>query len=155
MTRTIDAVLTTEGAKFSVVKFKDGTEAVVPIDKEFLLPLEGGQEGWAGTEPRTSKGQAFDLLTYWGPDPRIAAQAPLQEKPAPRETPAKAPVRPVQRLDNRELSIMAQVALKEACETARAKGALSKDGFETDAATVGRAVRLFKGILKMIGEAQP
>ena len=159
LTRTIGHVYTNPSSGWHKVMFADGGEVMAPPDHEFTLPLEVGQEGIAGTKPQTTNGRAWDMLTEWrehtASDVSVAAQAPLPPEAAKPKAANKAPVRPAVRFDNRELSIMAQVALKEACETARAQGAMSKDGFEKTGVTVTRAKALFNGMLKMIAEAQP
>lgn len=159
--RLIDTVLPLSGGKFLTVKFADGCEAVAPADKQFPAPLEAGVEAWAASEQRESKGRDFDYLTFWGPKEaydvqnaspvqlQIAAQAPLEPKPPikPSETKKVA-------FDTRELSIMAQVALKEACEVARVKGAMSKSGPETSKVTVKRMKDYLNGMIEAVREAQ-
>lgn len=162
--RLIDTVLPLSGGKFLTVKFADGCEVVAPADKVFLAPLEAGVEAWVASEQRESKGRDFDYLTFWGPKEaygvqnaspvqlQIAAQAPLMANEADKAV--RPPIRPSEvkkvKFDTRELSIMAQVALKEACQAGNARGAMSKDGFETTGVTVTRMKAYLKGMVEAV-----
>ena len=167
MTRCIDSALTTKGGNFINVKFADGTECVAPVEREYAAPIESGVEAFAVAEQRESGGRQFELLVFWGPkhvwemqnaapnpesriaqnEAAVAAQAPLvpKRKPEPKVYP----------FDLRELSIMAQVAMKEAVPYAAQKVAMGKSkNLDTPAQIVKTARTLLKGMLDMALDAR-
>lgn len=150
LTRTIDAVFVQKNG-WASVKFGDGTEALAAPDADFPLPLEEGTEGVAVTDEKETGGRVWTHLTGWhsadiADIPAVKSQAPAQEKPA------KAAVRPAVRFEPRDLSIMAQVALKAAVEARNATGQMNPKGFETNAATVKRAKDYLRGMLEAVNE---
>lgn len=154
MTRTIGAVFQKAGHR--LVKFTDGTECVARDSDPFVAPLEVGVEAECMTEERKSGGRAYDLLVFWGtaepPSPMgaaVAAQAPLKPKAEPKpETNGKPSVR----IDPRDRSIIAQVALKEAREYAANRAALgASKSMDSDAQVVRRAKAWNKALLEMVG----
>lgn len=159
MQKLIEAVLPMSGGNFYSVKFADGTDCIAPADKEYNAPLDSGVEAWMVVEQRESKGREFELLTFWGPKEAyemqnakpvnlsVAAQEPLTIKEPPPK-PKRMYVA------ERELSIMTQVAFKEACEVARVKGAMSKSGVETPAKTIKRMREYLEGMLDVMTEVQ-
>lgn len=174
--KTIAAVFPKPSGKAIDVKFADGTEALAMPDTEYHLPLEDGFEGLAVIETRTSKqtGLQFDVLTQWGRIPSTDSPPPpdTNEAPAFVETPSNAvadeahePKRPrpaptgpkadLLNFDARELSIMAQVALKEAVPYAAQQVALGgRKTLPTPAQVNAIARQFMKGLIRNASDAK-
>lgn len=147
MERTIDTTLATQGSEFLRVKFTDGSECFAKDDPDFYgEPVEGGRTAWTEVKTKEYGGRQQDFLTYFGPKPSKQEQAIAAvnaQKPMTRKL-----------FDNRELSIMAQVALKASVEAGNARGPMSKGGFEKTDVTLERASDYFDWLIRSVGEKQ-
>ena len=169
--KTIDATFPKPDGKAINVKFTDGTEALAFDNTEFFAPLEGGVEALAVFETKTSKstGLQFDVITQWGAIPQDTLstdemRSTLEElnKPEPvignpiSEKPKAEKAKPVSvNFEARELSIIAQVALKEAVPYAAQQIALGgKKNLATPKAVVKIAREFMAGMLEMVADAK-
>lgn len=156
--KQIDEVF--ESGNFYNVKFTDGTEAIAPKSQTYDAPLEKGEERTVGFDRRKSEasGQEYDLIVMWGTEPvpdtkaaSVAAQAPILPTPKPSIANQPAPKKEPLRIDTKDLSIIAQTALKESVMVASQKVALGgSKTYDTDAAIVKRAEKFSRAMFLMV-----
>lgn len=114
---------------WTTVHFEDGTDALIPPDAELESPIGVGEEELCETKSHTfaKSNTTADIITRWGPtDGWSQLKNDVNEVFGTQEKKTVTTVK----LDTRDKSIMAQVALKEACamlaQNAQAKALFSK-----------------------------